>query len=107
MRQIKEVLRLRYALNLSQQAIGHATGISRSTVKDYLARAKLANITWPLPKDLTNEALNAQLFPASDNKKLQREQPDWPCLHQSLSKPGMTLFLLWEEYKQSHPNGYQ
>jgi len=44
MRQIKEVLRLRYALNLSQQAIGHATGISRSTVKDYLARATLANI---------------------------------------------------------------
>jgi len=73
MRQIKEVLRLRYALNLSQQAIGHATDISRSTVKDYLARAKLANITWPLPKDLTNEALNTQLFPASDNKKLQRE----------------------------------
>ncbi len=107
MRQIKEVLRLRYALNLSQQAIGHATGISRSTVKDYLARATLANITWPLPKGVTNEALNTQLFPASDNKKLQREQPDWPCLHQSLSKPGMTLFLLWEEYKQSHPEGYQ
>ena len=82
MRQIKEVLRLRYALNLSQQAIGHATGISRSTVKDYLARAKLADITWPLPKDVTNEALNAQLFPASDNKKLQREPPDWQSIRE-------------------------
>ena len=107
MRQIKEVLRLRYALDLSQQAISHATGISRSTVKDYLARARVAGITWPLPQDITNESLNAQLFPAANNKKLQRESPDWQSLHQSLSNPGMTLFLLWEEYKQNHPNGYQ
>ena len=99
MRQIKEVVRLRYALNISKQAIGHATGISRSTVKDYLARGKLADISWPLPKDVTNEALNAQLFPASDNKKLQRKPPDWQSIYQSLPNPGMTLFLLWEDYK--------
>ena len=39
MRQIKEILRLRYELNRSQQSIAYATGIARSTVKDYLSRA--------------------------------------------------------------------
>src|SRR5437899_7522307 len=32
--------------------------------------------------------------------------PDWSQLHQELKKPGVTLSLLWTEYRAQHPSGY-
>ncbi len=52
MRQIFEIIRLRYDLKCSQQAIANATGIPRSTIKDYLVRAKVAGLVWPLPDSM-------------------------------------------------------
>ena len=33
--------------------------------------------------------------------------PDWSHIHQELKRKGVTLFLLWQEYRQRHPHGYQ
>jgi len=106
MRQIKEIMRLKYELNLSQQAIADSTGIARSTVKDYLIRAKAAGYTWPLPEALDNETLNAKLFPVNSPKN-KRPDPDWESTHQELKRKGVTLYILWEEYKRENPGGYQ
>jgi transposase len=108
MRQIFEILRLRYDLKYSQQAIADATGIARSTVKDYLVRVKVAGLEWPLPEDTTNDQLNALIFPVGANKgSSDRSVPDWRLIHQELKRKSMTLQLLWEEYKVKSPNGYQ
>jgi hypothetical protein len=78
MRQIFEILRLRYDLKYSQQAIADATGIARSTVKDYLVRVKVAGLEWPLTEDKTNDQLNALIFPVGANKgSSDRSVPDW------------------------------
>ena len=50
MRKIKEVLRLRFELGLGQRAIARACSISQSTVHEYLKRAEVAKIPWPLPE---------------------------------------------------------
>ena len=67
MRQIKEVLRLKHTMNLSQQAISNSTGIPRSTVRDYLIRAQGAGLSFPLPDGMENEQLNALLFPVKES----------------------------------------
>ena len=56
MRKIKDVLRL-HAAGRSARQIGPSVGVSRSTVADYLRRAEVAGLSWPLPEGLDEEAL--------------------------------------------------
>jgi DNA-binding transcriptional regulator LsrR (DeoR family) len=57
MRQVKEVLRLKWACGLSDRQIAHSLRISRPTVADYVRRAKDAGLSWPLPEDLGDDVL--------------------------------------------------
>jgi len=110
MRQIKEILRLRYDKHLSVREIAGSCGLPASTVGDYLQRAQAAGLTWPLPEGLDEEQLLGKLMgspsqavPASD---ASRPLPDWKQVHQELRRKGVTLQLLWEEYRQVYPEGY-
>jgi transposase len=108
MRQIKEILRLRYELKCSQQTIAHATGIARSTVRDYLSRANAADLSWPLAEDVGNEQLNDLLFPPlSQSAEQEKTEPNWTIIHAELKRKAVTLQILWEEYKRANPAGYQ
>ena len=51
-------------------------------------------------------ALQARLFPEEVDSS-RRPLPAWSEIYQELKRPGVTLQLLWEEYKESHPEGYQ
>ena len=62
MRKIRDVLRLA-AEGLSQRKIAASLGIGRTSVREHLSRAALAGVSWPLPDDLSDEGLEAQLFP--------------------------------------------
>jgi transposase len=105
MRKIREVLRLR-AARRSQRVIAQSVGIGQSTVGDYLTRARLAGISWPT--ELDDGALEHALFPPRPAvPTCCRGTPDWPAVHQELKRKGVTLFLLWEEYKAQHPDGFQ
>lgn len=109
MRKVKEVLRLRYGLGLSLRQIAHSCSISTSGVGDYLQRAKAAQLTWPLPEDVDDAALEARLFPSATSSPVRGAPiPDFPRIHQELrSHRHLTLSLLWQEYKEDHPEGYQ
>ena len=52
MRQVHEVLRLKWDQGLSDRKIAHSLGISRPTVAEYVRRAQAAGLSWPLPDDL-------------------------------------------------------
>jgi len=107
MRQVREVLRLKHAAGLSERHIAGALRISRSTVSEYLRRAAVVGITWPVPADLDDAALEGRLFsPPFALPENPRPQPDWPRLHAELRHPGVTLLLLWEEYRAGQPAGY-
>src|SRR6201994_3260671 len=107
MRQVREVLRLKHACGQSGHRIAGAIGISRYTVAEYLRRATVVGITWPVPAELDDSALEARLFsPPFANHESPRPQPDWPRLHAELRRPGVTLLLLWEEYRAGQPEGY-
>ena len=109
MRMIREILRLHYSCSLSNRKISKALGCSRWAVDEYIRRAETASLAWPLSSEFDDEdKLEALLYlkePTPIDK--QRPQPDCNYIHQELKKKGVTLDLLWQEYKQEHPNGYQ
>jgi len=108
MRQVKEVLRLKWACGLSDRQIAQSLRISRPTVADYVRRAKDAGFTWPLPKDLGDDVLERRLFARAVKKPpAKRPMPDCSQVHRELKRKGVTLVLLWQEYKAATPDGLQ
>ena len=108
MRQIREVLRLAQAKNLSPTEIAIAAHLPRTTVRNYLSRAAAAGLSWPLPDDLDDRGLEERLFgrPAPPPAILARPVPDWEIVHAELRRPGVTQALLWSEYRERHPDGF-
>jgi transposase len=92
----------------SAREIAQRLGIARSTVQDNLKRAAGAELSWPLPGDLTDDALENRLFAGAGVKQGLRRlpEPNWAELAQELKKPGVTLMILWEEYRAVHPGDY-
>ena len=107
MRKIKEVLRLT-ALGQSPGAIAHSLRLGENTVRRYVRRAEAVELGWPLPPDLGDEALEALLFRPPPAAGTARPVPDWAEVQRELRRKGVTLQLLWLEYKALHPDaGYQ
>lgn len=108
MRKIREVLRLHFDCDRTHREIAQAIGTSTSTVWQYLHRVKLAGLEWPLPAQLASDdaALEARLYPPPAPRALPRGMPHWPTIHREIGKPGVTLELLWQEYRAQHPDGY-
>jgi len=108
MRKIREVLRLRGEFGLSVRSIAQSCKMARSTVAEYLRRARECGLTWPLPDGLDDTALGRRLFPASPTPNDDpRPEPQWPTVLRELKRKGVTLALLWQEYKATCPDGYQ
>jgi transposase len=108
MRKFKEVLRLKFDHDLSNRKIAKSCSISHATVGKYLDLAKQAGIAWPLPDDIDDSRIGQLLHenvsrPTSD----QPVMPPMEYLFQELKKKHVTLQLLWYEYKQGNPQGYQ
>lgn len=107
LRKFREVLRLHHEAGLSNRAVARACKSSNSTVGEYLVQAEQAGIGWPLPEGISDEELYRRLFPEkSSPAQAERPTPNWEDVHRELSKRGVTLTLLWQEYRERHPDGY-
>ena len=108
MRKIKEVLRLKYENALSDSKIANSCCIARSTVANYISKSQRAGITWPVPEGMDEAQLERLLFPPQVNISRQhRGEPDWSDVYEELKNKDVTKILLWEEYKEHNPQGYQ
>ena len=107
MRKVREVLRLRYACGASERVIAQSLGIGRTAVGEYIRRAAVIGITWPVPEELDDAALERKLFaPAGYNPPRSKPLPDWAYVHAELRRRSVTLALLWQDYRVQHPDGY-
>lgn len=106
MRKIREVLRLQ-AQGLSRRTIGRSLGICHNTAGAYLERAQQAGLCWAECQEMDDAALEARLFPPAPPSGTPRPLPEWSVVQQEMRKKGVTLQLLWLEYKAAHPGGYQ
>lgn len=109
MRMIREILRLHYSCKLSNRKISNALGCSRWAADEYIKQARAKNLAWPLPQELDDDdRLEQYLYPKENSDQVkEKPQPDCKYIHQELKKKGVTINLLWQEYKQDHPGGYQ
>src|SRR5258706_7314755 len=95
------------AAGLSRRQIAASLGIGPTAAGACLRRAREAGVGWPLPDDLDDAALESRLYPVpTPTAKDWRSLPDWPAIHRELRRKGVTLQLVWEEYRAAHPDGY-
>jgi transposase len=106
MRQIRNVLRLHFAEKLSVRDTAMSLAMARSTVADYLIRSRVAGLSWPLLEEMDDDQLERRLFPEMAKVRSTYPQPDFEVMKKELTKKGVTLQLLWFEYRELHPDGY-
>jgi len=106
MRQVYEVLRLKWGQGRSERQLAQRLGISRPAVAEYVRRAQAAGLSWPVPETCHAEALERLLCPSVPLRApAMHVVPDWATVHQELKRKGGTLCLLWQEYKAATPDG--
>ena len=104
---LRSILRLTYEQGLSVRAISERLQISKTSVATYLLRAREAGLSWPLPPICESEAaLQRALFRPVGRPPQDLSEPEWPWVAQELKRKGVTLTLLWQEYRTAHPDGY-
>jgi transposase len=107
MRKIRDVLRLTHELGLSVRQVREATGVGKTAVSEYVSRAKVIGITWPIPPEISDAELERRLFtPAGFHDGPARAVPDWAKVHEELKRRGVTLMLLWEEHRAECADGH-
>ena len=109
MRKVKEVLRLRFGLGLKQSQIARSCSLGQATVHRYLQKAAAAGLSWPLPEDLDDRRLEELLAPATAGRpsRTLRPLPDFAEVRRQLqTHKHLTLQLVWEEYRETQPDGY-
>jgi transposase len=103
----KDVLRMHFEAQLSRRQIARALSLSRAGVQTTIERAEKAGLTWPLPEEMTDAALESCLYPAptSVTGRPPIPLPDWTEVRRELSNKHVTRRILWEEYRASHSDG--
>jgi transposase len=108
MRKIREVLRLCWGSGLSARQAAQSCDVARGTIKNILNRAEKAGLSWPLPEDLDDAALENRLFPSTVPLETERrDMPSFEYIRKELTRKHVTLQLLWHEYREKNPEGYQ
>ena len=108
LRKTREILRLKLDAGLSQRAIARSVNVAQSTVNDYVGRANVAKLSWPLPPELDDDlALDRLLFPAERHPVAHRPEPDWAWVNRELKRKHVTRMLLWQEYREGEAAGLE
>ncbi len=105
MRRVKEVLRLVHELGYSLRQASRSVRLCSTSVRNYLARAEAAGVRYEDIASKNEAEIEALLFKPPEPPP-SRPQPDWTAAATELRKPAVTLLLVWQEYRDSHPDGY-
>ena len=107
MRKVREVFRLSMKCKMTNREIARSCSISHTVVNDYLKRANEASLAYFQIEEMADDELRETLKGKREEREEVRKEPDWEWVHKELKKNGVTLQLLWEEYRETCPEGYQ
>lgn len=109
MRRVREMLRLSRDGGLATREVARRTGVAPSTIREMFRRFEASGLSWPLPLDLTDSDLEARLYGEAGSRQgtRRRAEPDWSALNRELKRKHVTLQILWDEYIETHPDGYR
>lgn len=101
-RKIPAKLILEYrAMGLSRNMIAKTKSVGKSSVSDVFQRADELHLAYEDIKKLSDEEVYRRLFPERHQSELLYEMPDYNAIHRELKRVGVTLKLLWQEYKDT------
>ncbi len=103
MRKVKKVLAYHFDERRSARSIATHCGLSRRSVSQTLERFAESGLSWPEARDLDDPALEGALYRRS--RAPEWPEVDWAAVEKALSGRGVTLMLLWEEWRETHPDG--
>jgi len=105
---IRSILRLTHESGLSVREVSERLGLSKSTVSTYLLRAREAGLdSWPMPDGGGDDAaLERKLFRQMGRPPRDTSEPDWQLVSREMKRKSVTLLLLWQEYREAHPDGF-
>ena len=103
MRKIKKVLGFHFDEGRSARSIATHCGLARRSVSQTLERFAASGLSWPRVRDMDDEALEAALY--RTRRASEWPEVDWAKVETDLSERGMTLMLLWKEWRETHPDG--
>lgn len=106
MRNIQEIIRLVLQEKRSTREIAQSCNVPRSTVSDYVQRVQACGLEWEQASRMSEVELRGKLFPARSKEVRAHVLPDFAAIRTELGKKGVTLQLLWEEYRRETPRGY-
>ncbi len=103
----REIARLHfYDSAQSHRAIARATGLSATTVASLRARLlEKSALTWNTLTALDDEAWCKTLRTEDRSIAKRKAAPDWNLIHKEMQRPDATLEVLWQEWKQTCPEG--
>jgi len=106
MRKIKDILRLRWEQGLPIRQVARSACCSPSTVVATEHRARAAGLDWRTCEPLDEAELEQRLYGRTKSATAERRPIDFRALHREKKKKGVTMALLWQEYKRDHRDGY-
>ena len=110
MKKIREVIRLKMDTDLSGRQIARALNISRPVVAKYWGGFQASGLTFEQIDAMADSELLQRLEQQprlEKSAKYRKLTQYFPHFVKELKRKGVTLHLLWEEYRQKHPEGYQ
>jgi transposase len=107
MRQIREILRQKWALGRSHREVARSLGLSVGAVSTTQKRAREAGLDWAAVETLSEPELERRLYRMAEGDDACRPLPDFAWLHTERQRVGVTLELLHLEYLEQHPDGYR
>lgn len=85
-------------LNTSQ--IASSMDISRSVVSGILKVCEENHITCEIAQNMDVHEIYILIHPEKEKTQDEYLQPDFPYIHEELAKKGVTMKLLWDEYRK-------
>jgi len=109
MKKIRDVIRLRSTTELSERQIGRALSISRPVVAKYWNGFQASGLTYEQIAEMADSELLRMVEKPKGGKSVRYREmaQQFPHIVVELKRKGVTLQLLWQEYKEEHPDGYQ
>jgi len=108
MEKLREVLNVCLEKKLSLRKASIATGVSKTTIGEYLAEFKRSGLSY-LEVNQMSDSMLANIFERANqvsNHDYEELSKKFIHYEKELIRPGVTLLLLWREYKEQNNNGF-
>jgi transposase len=109
MKKIRDIIRLKETTDMSERQIARALNVARTVVARYLNDFSTSGLNYEQIEQMADSQLLSILKKRKvrKNKKYEELAKQFPYFVKELKKKGVTLNLLWKEYKKKYPDGYE